>query len=96
MGYLYVIAASEQGPVKLGRSATPQKRLKQLQTGSQDRLQLFYSVLVESDVRLEKELHRLNRHLRRKGEWFDMTVKDAIGEINHVCIFDGDQCEYDI
>lgn len=84
--YLYVIAESEKGPTKLGWSVTPQKRLKQLQTGAAGRLTLYHSeeVTQEHARTLERYLHRLNAHHRVGGEWFDLDVKSAILEVKHV------------
>lgn len=36
----------------------------------------------ESRVKIaEKALHRLLNHKRIKGEWFDLSVEEAIGEV---------------
>lgn len=40
MSYLYIIAQGEGGPVKVGISADPEPRLRQLQTGNPRRLSL--------------------------------------------------------
>lgn len=81
---MYIIGASTSGPLKLGISAHPDRRVRQLQTGHADRLHLFHSELVESDLvppgkaRLfEKLLHRDLRHKRKRGEWFNLNVDDA-------------------
>ncbi len=85
MEYLYVIAASKNGPVKLGYSKHPDKRLKQLQTGNPEILILHHCEMVEIDNirRAEKELHRILGYCRLKGEWFNMSVDDAILEAVH-------------
>ncbi len=86
MSYLYVIAASDNGPVKLGLSIHPEKRVKQLQTGSVETYHLYHKELVEVSClkKAEKSLHRLLSHKRMRGEWFDLTVTDAIDEVKFI------------
>lgn len=88
LSYVYVISAAEEGPVKIGFSKTPEKRLKKLQTGHPEELRLYYfHSLPEKNVKLmERAVHDLNRHKRIKGEWFNMSVNDAILEIKHAVI----------
>lgn len=83
MSFLYIISASEAGPVKLGFSQDPEKRLRQLQTASPLPLRLFHVEEVEPDrVKIaEKALHRIIGHKRVKGEWFDVSVEEAISEV---------------
>lgn len=91
MSFLYIISASEAGPVKLGFSNDPSKRVKQLQTGSAQPLTLYHAEEVE-DARVkiaEKALHRLLGHCRLKGEWFTMSVEDAIAEVIHIRMTEG-------
>lgn len=86
--YLYVIASSVHGPCKLGFSVDPLRRLKQLQTGHSETLQLFHTEEISSDKALlmEQAVHRENRHRKIKGEWFNMTVDFAILEVRHTMI----------
>jgi hypothetical protein len=81
--YLYVIAASESGPVKIGYSAVPEKRVRQLQTGHPQPLALFYQQGTDlaSAKLIERLVHRTIGYLRSHGEWFDLTVEDAIAEV---------------
>lgn len=86
--YVYVIAADAAGAVKIGFSKHPEKRLKQLQTGHSGELRLYYHhpLPVENVKLIERAIHDLNRHKRVKGEWFDMSVEDAILEVKHAVI----------
>jgi hypothetical protein len=95
MSFIYVIAAVHSectGPVKLGLSNDPDRRVRQLQTGHAEELHVFYRQPVEQDkVHLyERMLHRDNRHHRLRGEWFNMTVEHAICYVKLVLI------EYDL
>ena len=61
----------------------PEKRVKQLQTGHADQLNLFYQQDVDAKEakRIEKMVHRTLGHLRLRGEWFKLSVTDAISEV---------------
>jgi hypothetical protein len=88
---MYVIAPhnnSTTGPVKLGISVDPERRLTQLQTGHHERLRLFHTEPVPSDrARLyERLLHRDVGHKRSHGEWFHLNVEDAIAQITFTLI----------
>jgi len=78
MPHLYIIQSDKTGDIKIGRSKHPQKRLKQLQTGSPQKLKLL--VVVENKGNIEKNIHRrLDRYRsRRNGEWFDF---DCVGTL---------------
>lgn len=91
MSFLYVIAASEIGPVKLGLSIQPEKRVRQLQTGSALPLKIFHTEEIDDALvkAAESALHRLLSHRRLKGEWFDLTVEQAISEVIHIRMLEG-------
>jgi hypothetical protein len=93
--FLYVIAETITGPVKLGFSVDASKRLKQLQTGYPRKLTLYHAEDIGSlNPRLmEGFLHAANRHHRITGEWFNLTVADAILEVRHVVIRYGESAE---
>lgn len=74
--YLYFIQSSEKGMIKIGRSAHPEKRLKQLQTGNPHLLKLICSF--ENLGHREKYLHEHLKKFRKKGEWFDYECVGSI------------------
>jgi hypothetical protein len=86
--YLYVIAASPIGPVKLGISGDPERRLRQLQTGHAQRLHLHHmEPVAATQARLyEGLLHRAFNHHRLHGEWFNMATDDAVAYIKFILI----------
>lgn len=86
--FIYVIAADPAGPVKIGSSKEPERRLRQLQTGHADPLKLFHTeaISVEGVLLMERIIHRENRVHKRKGEWFNLSVTDAIAEVKHAMI----------
>jgi len=65
---IYFIKNVVSGNFKIGFSDTPRKRLKELQTGSADRLVLIKAI--EGDKNREGELHEQFAHDRLDGEWF--------------------------
>jgi hypothetical protein len=91
VSFLYVIAATAAGPVKLGLSMNPEKRVRQLQTGSALPLSIFHTEEVEDGrVKIaERALHQLLGHKRMKGEWFDMSVEQAVAEVIHIRMVEG-------
>jgi|HigsolmetaGSP12D_1036236.scaffolds.fasta_scaffold01876_5 T5orf172 domain. len=88
--YIYVIASREEGPVKIGYSDDPSRRLKQLQTGHPETLRIFYQEEIGYGRRkaslLERIIHKQNVHKRLKGEWYDLTVENAILEVQYAII----------
>ena len=72
--HLYIIQSSNNGCFKIGRSKHPEKRLKQLQTGSPYKLKLI--LVLENEGRQEKSLHMRfpKADITCKGEWFDFDL----------------------
>lgn len=95
LSYVYVIASDPAGPVKIGFSKHPEKRVTQLQTGHSETLRLYYyhSLPAESVKLMEKAVHATNRHRKVKGEWFNLSVEDAILEVRHAVIRYADNLE---
>jgi hypothetical protein len=88
LSYLYIIAANDQGPVKLGVSDNPGRRLKQLQTGHPQVLSIFHQEQVNAELAyfLERNLHKDIAHKRVRGEWFELSVKEAALHIQFTLI----------
>ena len=69
--WVYVISGEGHG-TKVGRSAKPRKRLKDLQASTPIRLRLEFLHRCGADARkIERETHRLLAPCKIKGEWFD-------------------------
>lgn len=66
MRTVYFIQVGEAGPVKIGTTRDPKKRLQILQCANPDVLELRLAV-PEAD---EAIFHRRFSHLRIRGEWF--------------------------
>lgn len=66
---------------KIGYSKCPNKRLKSLQTANHSKLKIHYAIEVPNEKaarKIESLIHKEHNHLRIKGEWFDMPMKEAI------------------
>ncbi|RYD62476.1 MAG: hypothetical protein EOP83_14485 [Verrucomicrobiaceae bacterium] len=93
ISFIYVISARPEGPCKIGLSLTPEKRLRQLQTGHPERLHLYHTMEVDTPkvALLEKIIHKTIRYKRTHGEWFDLSVTDAVAEVEFAMIRYGDE-----
>lgn len=65
MIYTYLIQALDGGPVKIGSSRDPKKRLGHLQVGNPDEL----AIMLLTDID-EKKLQARYSHLHIRGEWY--------------------------
>jgi len=85
--------------VKIGMAAKPSSRLRALQGGCPDRLNVIALIRSDNAASLEAELHLRFREIRRHGEWFapadelmdfayehrrPRQIKDAQASINAV------------
>ena len=68
-GWVYFIQAQPSGLVKVGFSVNPERRLRQLQTGSPEKLTMLHCWRVASAVQ-EKATHEAFKGFRVAGEWF--------------------------
>jgi hypothetical protein len=90
---VYVIGPRE-GPLKIGYAADPRSRLSNLQVGQAVELMIHYEEETEASRAkvIEKLIHRQLGHKRIRGEWFDVSVDDAIAEVKYAFIrWDGEE-----
>lgn len=74
MRYVYLIRGNDSN-YKIGIAKNPKQRLKQLQTGNSDRLQLVETFQTENASKIESALHYAFAHARNEGEWFDLSME---------------------
>jgi hypothetical protein len=81
--FVYVIRKAIQGHVKVGIGADPRERLRTLQTGSSEPLELVYTCAVKSNdgLRVERAAQDMMRNHQLVGEWFDTTPEMAVAAI---------------
>lgn len=65
---IYYIQRGEDGPIKIGTSNDPERRLAELQTGSGEPLRLL--AVIPGDRSLERQIHSALRDHQGIGEWF--------------------------
>lgn len=82
-GYIYLIHQQGTDRYKIGLTSSPEKRLKQLQTGSSDRLTFTHLIQVPDMSQTELSLHRLyaRQRIRADGEWFKFANHEIAGVI---------------
>ena len=81
--FVYVIRKTLSGHIKVGIGADPRERLRALQTGSSEPLDLVYACAVKSNDgnAIEFAAHDLMWKHRLVGEWFDTTPEMAVAAI---------------
>lgn len=84
---IYVIG-TDNGPLKIGYTADPKGRLSNLQVGQPTEIKLFYEEATETAKAkvIEKLIHRTLGHKRVRGEWFNVSVEEAIAEVKFAFI----------
>jgi hypothetical protein len=83
-GWIYLI--SDGRAYKIGYARDPEKRLRLLQTGSSESLQII--AVINGPSSLERELHELFAGDRFRGEWFNSS-RELLGffeEHGFLCI----------
>jgi hypothetical protein len=79
------------GPVKIGISASPPARLRELQTGSPHKLAVVFCALLDSRARasrMERMLHEDAAEWAMSGEWFNICPDTALGMLATAIIFE--------
>lgn len=79
MKFIYVISNSRS--YKIGASKHPKKRLKELQTASDEKLELIYTFKSKFGIKLEKAIQRFLRSYIKNGEWFEIDIE----KIKEIC-----------
>jgi len=84
---VYIIG-SESGPIKIGISDKPEKRVKQLQTGNPNKLSLIHTEEIEDNLAesIELEIHKNLKLKKTVGEWFNISITEAKLEIDFAII----------
>jgi hypothetical protein len=80
--YVYLIQSLENSYYKIGVSKHPQQRVGELQTGNQSPLKLVEMYPSDYAFQIERALQARHSHLRREGEWFEMSIENEVAFIN--------------
>jgi len=76
--YIYLMQSVEDGYYKIGISKHPNTRLKQLQTGNSSEMRMVETFESEFANKIETTLHNRYSHVRKSGEWFELTLDDEV------------------
>lgn len=71
MKTIYLIKKQNSDHFKIGFAQNTKKRLKELQTGSSEGLELIASFHTNNYAQIEAMLHRNFSYCRLSGEWFE-------------------------
>ena len=74
--FVYLIKEENTEKYKLGVSMNPERRVKQLQTASSERLELRKKFKTNYNYMLEKYLHRVFRKYKVIGEWYKLSEEE--------------------
>jgi hypothetical protein len=77
-GFAYFVRAGDDGPVKIGWSVHPKKRLAELQVGNPYPLEIVG--MIPGNRGLEGDLHHIFAEWRLTGEWFEAEA-DGLAEL---------------
>jgi hypothetical protein len=80
-GYIYFVQGESGGPIKIGHSIDPEKRIKELQTGYPDMLKLLF--MIPGSEERERQVHKMLSKHRLNGEWFrpDAELLEKVQEL---------------
>ena len=79
---------------KFGISNNPPKRVKQLQTGNAEPIDLIFQLVLDQGIAasdVEKILHKFLKKYRKCGEWFELS-EDQVFTLAQTCLRVG-QCK---
>jgi hypothetical protein len=79
--YVYLMHNSKNNYIKIGKSINPTHREKTLQA---EEPEITMIAVWKVSEKLEKHLHKLYRHKRMRGEWFNLTFKELKEIKQHV------------
>jgi len=78
--YIYLLKSQENGYYKIGKSVNPDRRIKTLQTGNPEKIDLVLKVKVfdRFSAKIESALHSQYSYLNKNGEWFNLSLEDEL------------------
>lgn len=78
MKQVYIIQKLTDCTFKIGVSKNPKQRLKNVQTGNDGKLKLLATYPTEYAHKVETTLHNQFSHCKRNGEWYDISLVEAL------------------
>lgn len=77
MKVYFIQSGGDRGPVKVGKSRDVDVRLKELQVGNPEELEIKIVLVANSEkhaLHMEKRFHRRFKKYHIRGEWFKCNV----------------------
>ncbi len=82
--YVYLLTNNNHH-FKIGISKNPETRVKQLQTGNSEKIELVFKYFSKNhSSRIESALHNRYSNYRLESEWFSLPTKETLTFMN-VC-----------
>lgn len=75
-GYIYFILNVGTKNYKIGVTKNLEKRLAALQTGNENKLEIYKNIYTKNYFQIEKKIHKYFANYRLEGEWFEVTKHD--------------------
>lgn len=79
--FVYIVGPNRNGPLKVGISANPRDRVRELQVGNPEKLNLYWVYPCGAGAIYERIVHRILGARRLVGEWFSVSVETAVGAL---------------
>jgi tetratricopeptide (TPR) repeat protein len=95
IGYVYVLESSDEASVKIGRSRTPEARLRALRAQSGTNGRSWISPIQPDSFALELQCHAKNKANRLHGEWFSIGFDAAVDCVKSILSSPPTQVELD-
>ena len=77
-GWVYALQRGDQIKIGMTERSTPDKRLRELQTGQPDRYTLVATWETGSPLALEQRMHAVLADRHYRGEWYSITPVEAV------------------
>lgn len=76
--FVYLIRCEENNYYKIGVTKNIQRRLKQIQTGTPDKIYLVEKYESDYSTKIERALHNFLAHYHRNNEWFELPLEEEL------------------
>lgn len=86
--FIYLIKSKETQLYKIGIATNPYKRIKNLQTGNAEVLQIITTYKTLNYNTIEKALHNRFSYIRKEGEWFEFDLDIELNFLKYCELYD--------
>lgn len=78
MKQVYLLKSDYTGHYKIGVSKNAAKRVKQLQTGSSENIEVIFTFMSEMPYKLETALHNHYSMFKVNREWYNLSLENEL------------------